>query len=50
MPKYSALSYAWGDGTIERTILLDGISIEVGENLAAALINIQGLGSTGEGP
>jgi len=47
-PEYQALSYAWGDGTTKRTILLDGINFEVGENLAAALVNIRGLESAGE--
>jgi hypothetical protein len=47
-PEYKALSYAWGDGTTKRIILLDGIKFEVGENLAAALVNIRGLESAGE--
>jgi hypothetical protein len=50
MPQYDALSYTWGDGTVKRTIFLNEIGIEVGENLAAALINIRGLESAGEKP
>ena len=50
MPQYEALSYAWGDDTVKRTILLNEENFEVGENLAAALINIRGLESAGETP
>jgi hypothetical protein len=49
-PQYDALSYTWGDGTVKRTIFLNEIRIEVGENLAAALVNIRGLESAGEQP
>ncbi len=49
-PEYKALSYAWGDGTVKRTILLNGTKFEVGNNLAAALVNIRGLESAGEMP
>jgi hypothetical protein len=50
MPQYDALSYTWGDGIVKRTIFLNEISVEVGENLAAALVNIRGLESAGEKP
>jgi hypothetical protein len=49
-PKYKALSYAWENGTTKRTIRLNGINFEVGDNLAAALVNIRGLESAGEMP
>jgi hypothetical protein len=49
-PQYKALSYAWGKSTNTRTILLDGIRIPVGDNLAAALVNIRGLESADEQP
>jgi hypothetical protein len=49
-PQYKALSYAWGKSTNTRTILLDGIRVTVGDNLAAALVNIRGLQSAGEEP
>jgi hypothetical protein len=50
MPKYDALSYTWGDGAVKRTIFLNEIRVEVGENLAAALVNIRGLELAGEKP
>jgi hypothetical protein len=49
-PQYKALSYAWGKSTNTRTILLDGIRVTVGDNLAAALVNIRGLEAAGEEP
>lgn len=39
-PHYTALSYAWGDPSIKRDILLDGQQVQVTQNLEAALRHI----------
>lgn len=35
--KYEALSYRWGDESVQKTIIVDGIGVTVTENLHAAL-------------
>lgn len=35
--KYEALSYRWGDESVQKTILVDGVEMSVTENLHAAL-------------
>ncbi|KAF4853646.1 Heterokaryon incompatibility protein 6, OR allele [Colletotrichum siamense] len=39
-PNYIALSYAWGDPTATRAIILDGRNVEVTENLESALRHV----------
>ncbi|KAE9368089.1 HET-domain-containing protein, partial [Stipitochalara longipes BDJ] len=41
-PEYDALSYVWGDISVQDpAILLDGKPFQVGVNLSAALLNIR---------
>ena len=40
-PSYTALSYVWGDPTITKPILLDGIEVQVTVNLEGALRRIR---------
>ena len=41
-PKFTALSYIWGDASITEDILLNGCSISLRANLAAALRHVKG--------
>lgn len=43
-PSYTALSYAWGDGSHKSRIHLDGQVCEVGQNLFQALWHLRGYG------
>jgi hypothetical protein len=36
-PEYVALSYCWGDASITKEIMIDGVPVQVGSNLESAL-------------
>jgi Heterokaryon incompatibility protein (HET) len=40
-PKYEALSYRWGDESVQKTIWICGMGFEVGENLWDALRHLR---------
>ena len=40
-PEYEALSYVWGDASIQRIINFDGIQFPVAKNLAIALHHLR---------
>ena len=46
-PPYTALSYTWGDASLEEEIALNGQSVRIQSNLAAALRQLKQMGTRG---
>lgn len=40
-PKFTALSYVWGDDTIRRPIIINGHAVSIADNLYTALIHLR---------